>query len=156
MAVVLTISALVILIVGLFSKGGRVYAGFAAALLGASYLLSAWVRFMRARGREVLPKLKLPSRRRAPYFHRNDKTDRPGIRSVGYHFADFDGLDDEAEETAGDAASDVAGYDDGRSTGTQTDACVSEQLTGPQRQKAVSAAYAICGALLLTASLFIA
>jgi len=131
--VILVVSSLIVLAVGLFSVGGWIYAGFAAAFLGAAYLLSAWVKFMRTRNRRVLPDFGRASRsrsrelRRAPYFHRKEKTDRPGVRSVGYHFNDS--LEDEAEG-------------DGR-------------LPAPLRQRAAAAAYAICGALLLIASIFI-
>jgi len=135
--VILAVSSLIVLAVGLFSVGGWTYAGFAAAFLGAAYLLNAWAKFTRARNRRIFPSFRRTSRsspsglRSAPYFHRKDKTDRPGIRSVGYHFNDS--LEDEAEDDS---------EDDGR-------------LPAPLRLKATSAAYAICGAVLLIASLFI-
>ena len=155
--VILAVSSLIVLAMGLFSVGGWTYAGFAAAFLGAAYLLSAWVKFMRVRGRRVLPDfrcaLRLPSRglRRAPYFHRKEKTDRPGIRSVGYHFEDS--LEDEAED----------GVEYGTADGTEYwvedypeyEAEGGGQLTEALRLKAASAAYAICGVVLLIASLFI-
>ena len=139
--VILAVSSLIVLAMGLFSAGGWTYAGFAAALLGAAYLLNAWVKFMRARNRRVLPNFRRMSRtllrglRRAPYFHRKEKTDRPGIRSVGYHFEDS--LEDEAEDD-----SEYEAEGEGR-------------LPVALRLKAASAAYAICGVVLLIASLFI-
>ena len=157
--VVLAVSSLIVLAMGLFSVGSWTYAGFAAAFLGAAYLLNAWVKYMRARGRRVLPgrrqarSLTLRSRR-APYFHRNEKTDRPGIRSIGYHYEDSledehedeqkDSLEDEHEDEQKDSLEDEHEdeQDDGR-------------LPEPLRLKADSTAYAICGALLLIASLFI-
>ena len=159
--VILAVSSLIVLAMGLFSVGGWTYAGFASAFLGAAYLLSAWGKFMRALGRRVLPDfrraLRLPSRglRRAPYFHRKEKTDRPGIRSVGYHF------EDSLEDEVGYAPEDRTEY--GTADGTEYgvddypeyEAEGGGRLTEALRLKAASAAYAICGVVLLIASLFI-
>ena len=40
------VSAAVCVLLGLFSRGGRLYAGFGAAFLGAAYLLAAWLRWL--------------------------------------------------------------------------------------------------------------
>ena len=128
-AIVLCVSAAAVIATGFFSTGGRTYAGFMAALLGAAYLLNAWVKFMKARGRMGLPRFKFKSPPEAPFFHRSDKTERPAFRFMGRHFNDS--LDEEMEDA------------------------LNESLPGPLRLKASAAAYAVCGVLMLSASLFV-
>ena len=130
-AIVLSVSAAIVVATGLFSTGGRTYAGFMAALLGAVYLLNAWVKYMKSRGRMSLPRFKFKSPPVAPFFHRNDsdKIERPAFRFAGRHFNDS--LEEEMEDA------------------------MNESLSEPLRLKAEAAAYTVCGLFMLIGSLFI-
>jgi len=127
--ILLFVSAAIVIMMGLFSKEKWIYASFASSLLGASYLLYAWVNFMKAKNRWVLPRLKRKKPPETPYFHQNEKAEKPGHRFASQHYSDS--LEEEAEDRA------------------------EENLPKPAYFKAMAAVYTICGFVMLAASFFI-
>ena len=124
------ISAALCALMGLFSRGGRMYAGFAAAFLGAAYLLAAWLRWLRAGGTDLLRLLRRRETPQVPYFHQRDKLKTPGVWPGRGKFAYEDSLDSERQQR--DSA-----------------------LPAPSRQRGEAAAFGVCGLALLAVSLLI-
>ncbi len=124
------VSAAVCVLLGLFSRGGRLYAGFGAAFLGAAYLLAAWLRWLKAGGTDLLRLLKRREARQVPYFHQRDKQKTPGAWPGRGKFPYEDSLDSERQ---------------------QKDSVLPAQA----RLRGDAAAFGLCGAVLLAVSLFI-
>ena len=127
----LALGALVCLLMGLFSTGGAVYAGFAGGFLGALFLLMGWLKLLKTRGTDIWGLLKRKSPPEAPYFHRKDKQSPPSVWPGKNRFRHDDGLEADAS----------SGYDSDLSEG--------------QRLKGDAWGGMLSGVILLAASLFI-
>lgn len=92
----LALSGGICALIGVLSAHGRIYAGFAAAFLGAAYLLSAWLRFLRSSGTDVGAWLRRKAPPGVPYFHRRDKQGKSGLYGGKSRFEDS--LADEQDE----------------------------------------------------------
>jgi hypothetical protein len=123
------VGAALCLLVGLFSAGGRLYSGFASAFLGAAFLLAAWLKLPRPGGGGILGRLWSEKAPGVPYFHQKDKDGRAGI------FPGRRGERDPGERPFGGDRQ----QGDGRAEG--------------RRQRCDAAAWAVCGAAFLLASL---
>ena len=76
----LALCAAVWLAVYYFSREGRMYAGWAAGVLGAAYLLSAWFSFLKTRDTDFLSLLRRKRPPQAPYYLRGaDKQPKPSL-----------------------------------------------------------------------------
>ena len=125
------ISACLCVLMGLFSRGEWLYAGFTAAFLGAAYLLAGWLRWLRAGGTDVLRLVRRKNAHQVPYFHQRDKQKIPGIWPGKGKFVYEDSLESEAQER----------YD--------------SEVPPGKRLQADAAAFGLCGVALLVISLFI-
>ncbi len=124
------VSAALCVLLGLFSRGGRLYAGFGAAFLGAAYLLAAWLRWLKAGGTDLLRLLRRREVQQVPYFHQRDKLKTPGVWPGRGKFPYEDSLDSERQQ---------------RERG----------LPPRSRLQGDAAAFGVCGLALLAVSLFI-
>ncbi len=93
----LMMSVLLCLAVWTFSGGGAVYAGFMAGLLGAAYLLAAWLMYLKSRGKDPFAFLKRNKTPSVPYFHRKEK----GVSSKLRFFHERHELEDDGLGTDG-------------------------------------------------------
>lgn len=96
----LAMGALLCVAVGLWSREGRVYAGFLAAFLGAAFLLTAWLRVLKAKGTDLFGRLRRKENTGVPYFHRGDKEKRAGLRPGRDRRGPQDSIAFEQEENA--------------------------------------------------------
>ncbi len=81
-------------VVGLFSPGKWLYAGWFAGLFAACYLLAAWIVFMKHHGTDLKKLLTRNHGPEVPYYLRGvDKQPRPRLTWAGTrHFFDDDGV----------------------------------------------------------------
>jgi len=94
----LALCAVICLALARFSVGGALYAGFAAAFLGAAYLLAAWLRLLKGGGTDLLGRLKRKAPPKTPYFH--------SPHAVRRH--ESDSLEDEQTERQGELPPELA------------------------------------------------
>lgn len=124
----LALSGGICVLIGVLSAHGRVYAGFAAAFLGAAYLLSAWLRFLKSSGTDVGAWLRRKAPPGVPYFHRREKQSKSGLYGGKDRFEDS--LTDEQNERE-------------------------EHLPLKVRLRGDALSFVLCGVLLLVSSLYI-
>ncbi len=92
---------LVWFLVGLFSREGRLYAGWAVGVLAAMYLLAAWFSYLKSRGTDVMKLIRRKRPPDTPYYLRGpDKRIKPALtlNNIRHTF------DDDLAETAGEGA----------------------------------------------------
>lgn len=99
----LSVCLAVWLVMDRFSPDGRVYAGFAAAFLGAVHLLAGWLSYLKSTGTDVLGRLKRRPTPQAPYFHLRDKAPKP---RAGFGHIDHP-YDDDLPESVEEQASHI-------------------------------------------------
>lgn len=124
----LALSGGICALIGVLSAHGRLYAGFAAAFLGAAYLLSAWLRFLKSSGTDVGAWLRRKAPPGVPYFHRRDKQGKSGLYGGKGRFEDS--LADEQNDR-------------------------DEHLPLKIRLRGDALSFVLCGILLLVSSLYI-
>ncbi len=116
------------IVVGWVSEGREPYPGFTAAFLGACYLLSGWLSYLKSQGTDVMARLKRKEKPEAPYFHRREKNLKPKAWCWGNRHR----FDDDMDEILADDP-----------TGIPLDA----------RQKLDALAFALVGLVLLALSM---
>ena len=87
----LALCAVICLALARFSVGEQLYAGFAAAFLGAAYLLAAWLRWLKSGGTDLMGRFRRKTPPQTPYFH--------SPRTARRH--ESDSLEDERDERDG-------------------------------------------------------
>lgn len=124
------IGLLIWLVLERFSVMGRIYAGWFAGLMGACYLLVAWLNWLKTRGTDLGRLLRRKRPPRVPYYLRGaDKSVRPRLGIGGNHHTFEDDLPEAAERP-----------EDG--------------LDRQQTLRGRAAAFAVVGVLLLILSAF--
>ncbi|MGI5977565.1 MAG: hypothetical protein ACOX68_07725 [Candidatus Limivicinus sp.] len=90
----LLIGICICVLIFFFSNGGRLYSGWFSALLGACYILAAWLLFLKSRGSDITKVFRRTPTDSVPYYLRGpNKEYSPKLRFNGVKHVIEDDLD---------------------------------------------------------------